>query len=582
MQTLGEIMAVLGPALKKAESWAELNQSKTGGGALFIRGFAQTGQLVNEWMIPYGVAHDIDLVMSDPQMDPAKKKAAVGLILGRALRDKAVQLVGGSRHGAEEEEPATQRPGATHIEEGTGTGEKPSETGAETKRPLDEEHTPLPTASGQAGKKAGSGNEEETPVRREEQPTEAKSLDEKPVSHTAAPQTSEGLKEPAVSKSLSGMPEETIQSLTEVADAWGVVIDVRPPGQATRSRLAEGAVPKPEEIKAKTINGLDVLLGARPDAIGLVGYFDPKRPTRTKEMSQTEWEAVVDRFVQRKDEFHDLDSKMTELTANGTVRVRDGVVRIQDPRGDPKGPKRYRPVAGDVDLYQIHRKSDGQPMTDSEADAFAAYLRSQNIAIEHYAHVNWHPKNATEREVHKNIIGRHGPGGEPLIRFEPGTAPRHVNNETPVEPSGGAGPVVKVSEKSAAGPSGGTAGTGGGSESETKPQGEGSGTEKAPSEQTGPTAKPVVTSVDDDDAAASPASGQSSAKGVPTAAEVRTAPILHLSHRSHGGRVDPLDPTFPGSLSRPPSGQASNGTSGHRHATRPPADRMREQVTQRS
>ena len=263
------------------------------------------------------------------------------------------------------------------------------------------------------------------------------------------------------------MPEETIQQLTEIADAWGVVIDVRPPGAATRSRLAEGAVPKPEEIKAKTINGDDVHLGARPDAIGLVGYFKPNRPKRTKEMSQKEWEAVVERFVQRNDEYHDLHDKMFELQDKGTVRVRDGVVRIEDPRGDPSGPKRYRPVAGDVDLYQIHRKSDGQPMSDADADAFAAYLRSQNIAIEHYAHVNWVAKNAAEREIKKNIIGRHGPGGEPLVQFEPNIAPKLVNNETPVTPSGGAGPVVTVTDPKAANKPGGTPDEGGGSAPKT-------------------------------------------------------------------------------------------------------------------
>ena len=51
MQTLGEIMAVLGPALHSADKWAELNEAKSGAGAVFIRGVSQTGQLVNESII---------------------------------------------------------------------------------------------------------------------------------------------------------------------------------------------------------------------------------------------------------------------------------------------------------------------------------------------------------------------------------------------------------------------------------------------------------------------------------------------------------------------------------------------------
>ena len=164
----------------------------------------------------------------------------------------------------------------------------------------------------------------------------------------------------------------------------------------------------------------------------------------------------------------------------------------------------------------------------------------------------------------KNIIGRHGPGGEPLIRFEPHAAPKLVNNETPVEPSGGNGPAVTIREKSegveAAGKAADEAGTAPIAEQVNQP---------------GPTAKPDVTGGEVETGTAPAKSGSASAKDVATAAEDRTGgesqPVVQ--QRRWAGR--PVGSDLPAEPVRPAVGHgvtwAERPSSRYEAAGRPSA-----------
>jgi hypothetical protein len=143
----------------------------------------------------------------------------------------------------------------------------------------------------------------------------------------------------------AALPAETAATLQQAADHYGLSIEVRPPNPIA----VEGALPKPEAIKAKSINPTDVLLGAPAGSEGQVGYFEPTLPERPAGMSDPEWQRVQDRFDQRQHEFEVLGPEMAQLQADGLVRVENGTVRLFDPRGEGG----FRPVAGDVDLYQI-------------------------------------------------------------------------------------------------------------------------------------------------------------------------------------------------------------------------------------
>ena len=262
---------------------------------------------------------------------------------------------------------------------------------------------------------------------------------------------------------VAGMSHDTEKTLRAFCKNYGVVIDVRPTTASASEWRGVGAVPKPEAIKAKTINEYDRLLGAPHGAIGLVGYFDPKLPKRPAGMSDAEFGRLQGRYHERAAEFQKLAKDMAELQRDGRVRIRDGVIELLDPR---KGGEHYAPVTGDHDVFDI-QWADNRPMSDAQADGFAAMLRSMNIGIEHPAHMRWRPTAAKDVAMYKDIIAQHTPGPAfkgNLVRFAPGEPPHEVAAGTPVSPTTPTGrPTwdVHVTEPGRTGGGGGHHGSGG-------------------------------------------------------------------------------------------------------------------------
>ena len=191
-------------------------------------------------------------------------------------------------------------------------------------------------------------------------------------------------------------------------------------------------MPKPANIKAKTINEIDNLIGAPPGSIGLVGYFVPELPPRPTNMGDADWQLVVDRKAERAKEYEDLSGDMKKLADEGTIHVMSGVVHALDPNGPKEGPARFRAVAGDVDIYQIRWADPNRDMSKADADFFAEQLRGMNIGVQHPAHLRWDPQTQKDIDIFENIVASHGPGGKPLLRFEPDANPGRVDNTTPI------------------------------------------------------------------------------------------------------------------------------------------------------
>jgi hypothetical protein len=233
---------------------------------------------------------------------------------------------------------------------------------------------------------------------------------------------------------VPGMSDDTVKTLRDFCTAYGVVIDVRPTTATAPEWRGVGAVPKPEAIKAKTINEYDRLLGAPPGAVGLIGYFEPKEPKRPPGMDDADFAKLQGRYLERADEFKKLAGDMAALQQDGRVRVRHGVVELLDPR---KGGDHYAPGTGDHDLFDI-QWANGKPMSDAQADGFAALLRSMNIGVEHPAHMRWKPTSLKDVKQFKDIIAQHTPGEafkSNLVRFTPKELPQEVAAGTPVTPT---------------------------------------------------------------------------------------------------------------------------------------------------
>ncbi|WP_237517830.1 hypothetical protein, partial [Streptomyces sp. SID7804] len=77
--------------------------------------------------------------------------------------------------------------------------------------------------------------------------------------------------DPDTARHTYGIPEKNFKGFREVSRNNSLVIDVRPTNPSAPKWLESGAMAKPQAIKAKTVNETDVLLGADPGTVGLVG-----------------------------------------------------------------------------------------------------------------------------------------------------------------------------------------------------------------------------------------------------------------------------------------------------------------------
>ena len=237
-----------------------------------------------------------------------------------------------------------------------------------------------------------------------------------------------------------GMPEGNQEKFAAIAEKHGVEIDVRPTNVDAPDLLEQGAVPKIEDLKVKTISSEDLYIGARPEDLGKVGFFMPEPPARPAGMSDAEWAQVKPqadaRFRQREAEFWEYAHKMNELQSrpenqdgtygtNQAVIGPGGVVSDLSQRGDQL---MAAPFSGDHDIFDI-RNADGTPIAQEKYEAIVAEMKAAGMGVAHGAHMKWvvDPADGVNKAIFDKIVARHASGAELLVRFAPGAAPATAN-----------------------------------------------------------------------------------------------------------------------------------------------------------
>ena len=251
---------------------------------------------------------------------------------------------------------------------------------------------------------------------------------------------------------MSGMTEEARKHAQMVTDRYGVRLDIRPTNQAAHDLIKSGeAVPKAPHCKSKTINEYDLHLGADPADAGKAGYFKPKEPSAAdlEKLSPEVQDEVKKRYKQRLEEYKDQAEHIEELTKQGKVTVKHGVV-YDGPTG--------KPYTGDHDLFDIRDattgrplpryqigpdgktllNADGTPKLNPVREQIVKELQQPPMSVQHGAHMDWKydhlndkvpagaPKGTkSEFEVaqgiDRGVTSKHQEGGEPLITFVSGT-----------------------------------------------------------------------------------------------------------------------------------------------------------------
>ncbi|MEU8788320.1 hypothetical protein [Streptomyces sp. NPDC048643] len=217
---------------------------------------------------------------------------------------------------------------------------------------------------------------------------------------------------PADARARYGMPEANFTKFKEMSAKHQLRIDVRPTNPTAPDWLDQGKLPKPKDIKAKSINDVDVHLGARAEHRGLIGYFRPRMPERG-DLDDRTWSRVEARFAQRNEEFETLAPVMENLTAQGKFKVEDGLVFGRDREGG------WREITGDHDVFDISTPGSTR-LKGSPYDRVVGEMMANDMAVMHGAHMDWEPSSPFSKGIFTKIVESHQEGGEPLLRFRPG------------------------------------------------------------------------------------------------------------------------------------------------------------------
>ena len=228
-----------------------------------------------------------------------------------------------------------------------------------------------------------------------------------------------------------GMPYMNFKHLQGVASSFKVSFEVRSTTKAAIKFLEAGShKPKPEMIKAKTINDEDLFLGPfYKSNIGEVGFYKPVWGTKAVPDDRTA--KVRARQQARASEYAADKMHMDELVREGLIEIRNGLVK------DKTSGKGF---TGDHDLYQIFepdgrdlayrfnsKEGPGDPIAAKKADAMKKQIVSAAMAggVQHGAHMDW--KKIIGDDPRKNaifmaIVNQHQ-GGQGLLRINPSGPP---------------------------------------------------------------------------------------------------------------------------------------------------------------
>ncbi|MBN2556754.1 MAG: hypothetical protein JXA97_12510 [Anaerolineales bacterium] len=199
-----------------------------------------------------------------------------------------------------------------------------------------------------------------------------------------------------------GVLKQSSRHARFVADKFGVIIEIRPANLESMRWQGLGHPRKPEAIKQKTINALDVHLGASKKNIGLVGHFKPKKPTRTAGMDDATWAAVQKRYNQRLEAWDTFNPKMKKLEKAGQVKLEDGVIIDTGLCGDTN-----KAITGDLDPWAFRDRKTGRTLTADEAKPVVDALRGGGFDAQHGAHTNWKPVDDAGKSIDAAIRKRH-------------------------------------------------------------------------------------------------------------------------------------------------------------------------------
>jgi hypothetical protein len=195
---------------------------------------------------------------------------------------------------------------------------------------------------------------------------------------------------------MGGITDKSARAIQQVSDEMGVQIHTRPVTGKARDLLESGrALPKPLEIKAKTLNPIDELIGGPKSREGVVAIFEPKKPPESvlKNLSPDFRKEIEKRFEQRAKEY---TKYINEIKNNKNYEIIDNIIYDR---------KTGKVFTGDVDLYDI-TSFDGSPLPEPVKQEVWQRLESINTSnVRHGNLTSWNPSDPHfDPEGYKKMI----------------------------------------------------------------------------------------------------------------------------------------------------------------------------------
>ena len=222
----------------------------------------------------------------------------------------------------------------------------------------------------------------------------------------------------AVAKAMqrAGMTRAAVERLFEILNKYkklGLRLTFRPTNPKTAALLAEGALPKPETIKANTVNKEDLYLGMPAEHEAKVAHWDgwrlPKDIDAIEARDPALAKGIRDRYASRLKDFKEQAQDMERMRAKGTIAIKDGIV-YEGQSGQV--------YTGDYDLYSIDGVDGHIPEGSPLYDEIAEELRAPPISIQHGPLVDWPAEKPADVARKAALIARHKERQD-LVTFGP-------------------------------------------------------------------------------------------------------------------------------------------------------------------
>ncbi|SHK16412.1 hypothetical protein SAMN02745975_03785 [Geosporobacter subterraneus DSM 17957] len=218
---------------------------------------------------------------------------------------------------------------------------------------------------------------------------------------------------------MKGITNTSKKIIQNKADDFGLQVHTRPVTENAAKYIDEGtAIPKAVDMKAKTLNKFDELLGGPKNSEGLVGYYRPKWPSESqlKGMSANEISELKKQFAKRTQEYTKLSNQMIDYEMQGKYVVKNGLV---------VDVKTGKYITGDVDIYDI-TNFDGTPVNEKVKKMFLeSVMKEKGSNVLHEDLISWASDDkAFNLEAKIKMIKEAAQGEKGIVTFNP------LNNPT--------------------------------------------------------------------------------------------------------------------------------------------------------